>query len=206
MKIDWFTADLHIGHTNIIQYCKRPFASVREMNEAIVDLWNETVRPHHSVAILGDVCLGKVRETLPVLAQMQGRKHLIMGNHDQCHPMHRRAYKMRAMYRAIGEINGDMTLTQWWRPDAPVPNGGAWLNHFPYAHNEFTTDKFADWRIKDTHNWLIHGHVHDRWRQRGREINVGIDAWGGRLVHVDQIVEYLHQEPTDRDSWPWRPR
>ena len=32
----WFTADTHIGHRNIIRYCKRPFACVEEMNEALI--------------------------------------------------------------------------------------------------------------------------------------------------------------------------
>lgn len=32
----WYTADLHIGHTNIIRYCNRPFSSVEEMNERLL--------------------------------------------------------------------------------------------------------------------------------------------------------------------------
>ena len=39
----WFTADLHLGHRNIIDYCDRPFTDVDVMNRALVDNWNEVV-------------------------------------------------------------------------------------------------------------------------------------------------------------------
>jgi len=39
----WFTADLHLGHRNIIEYCNRPFADVDEMNRALIANWNQVV-------------------------------------------------------------------------------------------------------------------------------------------------------------------
>lgn len=78
----WFSADLHLGHANIIDYCNRPFASVDEMNEAIIARWNERVAPGDTAWLLGDVAMGNRAETLPLLARLNGRKYLVAGNHD----------------------------------------------------------------------------------------------------------------------------
>ena len=41
----WFTSDFHLGHSNIIRFCKRPFGNAHEMNEAIVEHLNSCVKP-----------------------------------------------------------------------------------------------------------------------------------------------------------------
>jgi hypothetical protein len=63
------------------------------------------------------------------------------------------------------------------------------VSHFPYAEThpeqkrtgelDAPTDKFTSWRPTDDGSWLLCGHVHEKRRQRGRMINVGVDAWGG---------------------------
>jgi len=47
------------------------------------------------------------------------------------------------------------------------------------------------------------GHVHDLFRQRGRQINVGVDAWGGELVSSDQLAELISRKPTDASPLRW---
>lgn len=56
----FFTADLHIGHRNIIDYSHRPFRDADEMNAALVDVWNETVGPDDEVIVLGDFAMGRI--------------------------------------------------------------------------------------------------------------------------------------------------
>ena len=51
----YFTADLHLGHANIIGHCGRPFASVEEMDRVLLQNWNDRVRPTDAVYILGDL-------------------------------------------------------------------------------------------------------------------------------------------------------
>ena len=51
----YFTADLHLGHANIIRHCGRPFASVEDMDRCLIDNWNRRVRPEDTVYILGDL-------------------------------------------------------------------------------------------------------------------------------------------------------
>ena len=76
----YYTADLHIGHANIIKYCNRPFETVEEMDQTIIDNWNSVVREDDDVYIVGDVFFkGNPNIFMP---KMKGRKHLIVGNHD----------------------------------------------------------------------------------------------------------------------------
>jgi calcineurin-like phosphoesterase family protein len=56
----WITADLHLGHANIIIYSGRPFRDADEMDESIVERWNEVVAPTDRVLVLGDVVMGKI--------------------------------------------------------------------------------------------------------------------------------------------------
>ena len=53
----FFTADTHFGHANIIKYCHRPFATVEEMDDALVRNWNAVVSPDATVFHLGDFAL-----------------------------------------------------------------------------------------------------------------------------------------------------
>ena len=198
----WLTSDLHLGHTNIITYCERPFADVAEMNEAIVESWNAQVAPGDEVEVEGDVAMGKLTDTLPLVRRLNGRKTLRLGNHDRPHPLHgRRATGWAERYIDAGF---EAILPEVGR--LRVGRHRVLACHFPYRGDSKENDRFVDARPSDTGEWLVHGHVHDTWRQRGRQINVGLDAWGGRLVHVDEIAALIDAGPCElaRISWPVR--
>ncbi len=61
----------------------RGFASLEEMHEYMINKWNSRVRPGDEVMILGDFSIGKGTETNEILARLNGRKFLIVGNHDK---------------------------------------------------------------------------------------------------------------------------
>lgn len=82
MSETFFTADLHFGHKNIIRYDNRPFFTVGEMDNALIDNWNSVVRDKDDVYILGDVSWYPGHETASLLNVLKGRKHLVVGNHD----------------------------------------------------------------------------------------------------------------------------
>ena len=76
-------SDLHLGHSNIIGYCRRPFSSVIEMDAVLTDNWNFTVRADDEVIYLGDLRSG--RDAPPAthfLDQLRGKITFIIGNHD----------------------------------------------------------------------------------------------------------------------------
>jgi len=79
----WYTADLHLGHANVIGYCARPFGSVDDMDEALLSAWNETVAVGDVVWVLGDLAMGRVEDSLGLAALLNGHKRLLAGNHDR---------------------------------------------------------------------------------------------------------------------------
>ena len=80
------TSDTHFGHANILTFLKndgtklRPWDAVEEMDAALIKNWNNVVRPHDKIYHLGDIAISK--KSLDVLAQLNGDKVLIKGNHD----------------------------------------------------------------------------------------------------------------------------
>lgn len=84
MGKNYFIADLHFGHSKIIPICNRPFSSLEDMHEKLINNWNNKVSNEDTVYILGDVCF-KMSKTdiIKILKQLKGRKVLLKGNHDR---------------------------------------------------------------------------------------------------------------------------
>jgi calcineurin-like phosphoesterase family protein len=207
----WFTADFHFGHRNISEYAHRPFppglGGVPAMDDALVDAFNARVAAADDVWVLGDVALGRIDDSLARVGQLHGSKILVAGNHDRCWPGHGpQAAGWTEKYLAAGfaEVLPGSALAA---PPASLILGGlrVLVSHFPYAgggdsHGE---DRFAQHRLIDAGRWLLCGHVHQSWRQRGRMINVGVDAWGGAPVAAVQLAELIAAGPQDLDVLPW---
>lgn len=73
----YFISDTHFYHKSIIPYCHRPFPSVDEMNEKLIQNWNNTVSKDDKVYFLGDFCFGSANETRDILNRLNGFKVII---------------------------------------------------------------------------------------------------------------------------------
>lgn len=78
----FFTSDHHFGHHGIIKLAKRPFESVAEMNEVMIEKWNEKIKKNDMVYHLGDIGLLSSSKLKIILDKLNGRIHLVKGNHD----------------------------------------------------------------------------------------------------------------------------
>jgi calcineurin-like phosphoesterase family protein len=107
----WVTADLHIGHRNIIEYCDRPFADVEEMNRALVDNWNDRVDEDDDVFVLGDLLLGNFDDSLAVVKRLRGNKVLITGNHERCLSSDTRVVTPGGFVHYQDLLEGDLVLS-----------------------------------------------------------------------------------------------
>ena len=79
---NFYIADCHFGHKNVIKFDNRPFCSVEEMDQTMIDNWNNAVCKDDTVYILGDFCWNGENRWIEILNQLNGKKVLIRGNHD----------------------------------------------------------------------------------------------------------------------------
>lgn len=186
----FFTADHHFYHTNIIRYCSRPFVTVEEMNEEMVKRWNSVVSPGDIVYYLGDFSLAK-RPVEYFAPRLNGEKHLIMGNHDPCHPIHKKKAALGAeVYRNAGFQTLELERT------LEIAGTTVLLNHMPYQSKEaentaenrrYSIPRHAKYRPPDHGLWLLHGHIHEKWKSKDKMINVGVDVWEFYPVPITTI-------------------
>lgn len=83
-KTIWFISDTHFDHKNIIKYCRRPFANAREMNQVLLNNWNNQVKNNDVVYCLGDISFGKKsRKSSYWLTKLNGDIRCVYGNHEE---------------------------------------------------------------------------------------------------------------------------
>jgi calcineurin-like phosphoesterase family protein len=181
----WFTSDTHFGHARILELCDRPFDSVEEMNEALIDNWNSVVGHGDTVFHLGDAVMGTFAENVKILGRLNGMIVLIPGNHDRFssayHTNPTARARFRGMYESQGivlgkEIGETVSIDGWW----------ADMCHYP-----FNDDRYPELSPIDNGQWLLHGHVHNDWQINDRQINVGVDVWDYTPVSADTIREII---------------
>lgn len=85
----FFIGDTHWSHKSIVSWEKhpRPFATIEEHDQALIDNWNKVVGKKDIVWHLGDVIWS--RRAFPFLEQLNGQKYLVLGNHDNEYPTER---------------------------------------------------------------------------------------------------------------------
>jgi calcineurin-like phosphoesterase family protein len=206
----YFQSDPHLGHVRILELEPRPFDDVTAMDQAVINRWNAKLRPGDQLWLVGDVAMGSLEVSLALLETVQADLVLVAGNHDRFHPVNRKADRWVERYAALSNVVAlHATSTQVTLPGGIVAD----VCHFPFppdarsvTHRDGTVeeDRFAQYRLEDRGQWLVHGHVHGQWRQRGRQINVGMDAWAGRLVSDDDLGQMIAIGPQDLDVLPWR--
>lgn len=139
----WFTADLHFGHKNIIEFCKRPFENVEQMDEMLIQLWNERVLPLDDVYVVGDISFHKLQRTLDIIGQLKGRKYLITGNHD-------RQFRRSEFFRERFEWVKDLAMV-----NVPDNNAVGGVQRIVLCHYAMRV-----WEGSHYGTWQLYGHSH----------------------------------------------
>ena len=121
-----YIADWHYNHKNSIAFDNRPFASVDEMNAALIQNWNTAVSPEDTIYILGDMFWCSTTAAIRVLEKLNGIKFLVKGNHDhQKSPEFKRYFRQIADYLEIEDDGRPVVLCHY-----PIPcfknNGYGW--------------------------------------------------------------------------------
>lgn len=163
----FFTSDTHFGHYNIIKYCNRPWKTTEEMNEGLIERWNSVVRPSDDVYHLGDFCMGG-REPREFTRYLNGRIHLIRGNHDK--HVYDQGFVDVVPYKEL-KLNRKHIV----------------LCHFP----------FRSWNRQHHGAWHLFGHVHGAMKFDDLLcLDVGVDAVDSdyRPLSLDQVFEIMSKK------------
>ena len=165
----YFTADLHLHHFKILQYCHRPFKNVEEMDAKITRNFLEIIKPTDTLYILGDLSferkIGKMFLSLFKKEQIR----FIMGNHDEAFPKE----FMRDYCKSCTEIK-----------DIKVEGQKITLCHYP----------MISWRGSCHNTWSAHGHNHSNIvneKFKGKRMNVCVDLHDFKPVSFEQMKEYM---------------
>ncbi len=155
-----FTSDTHFGHGAARAFYRRPFASGAEMDDAMVERWNAAVTPDDEVWHLGDFALGRAAPG-PLLARLNGRKHLIAGNNDPVSTTSQPDWASVGHYAEI-ECDGIALV----------------LCHYP----------FRTWNRIGKGALNLHGHSHGRLKPMPRQFDVGVDVRDFRPVTLRELL------------------
>lgn len=207
----WFTADLHLGHKNILTYEERPWETLEQHDEALLQNWRDTVGEEDVVYVLGDVTLGSVRKYRTRLQELPGKKFLVCGNHDSAWIGFKEGSpKLNSVERytdaGFSEVNTGIRGQEWVLSYEALgwPGiGQVLLSHFPTEgeSNEARDDRYIAHRPQDSGIPILCGHVHGAWKTKGRCVNVGVDIWDHRPVSSEEIwplVQAMQVQP----RWP----
>ncbi len=169
----FFTSDLHFGHAKVIDYCNRPFATVDEMDQAMITNWNAVVTNGDEVYILGDVTMKDQAFADCMLRRLNGHKYLVRGNHD---------------YFAKNYTGHELAWVKDYH-ELRCNKRLFILCHYP----------FVEWNRSHHGSIHLHGHQHNhtdynlRQRKEGRlRYDVGVDANNFTPVSLDKVVNFFN--------------
>jgi len=179
----YFTSDLHFQHNKIMQYSPafRNYTNTEEMNEALIALWNDTVKKDDTVYNLGDFSMvANIKKIVPIAKRLNGKHILILGNHD--HAIRRNKDKLTSELKDDGNLIFESIKEYGY---LRLPEGEFALSHYP----------MAGWEGQQHGSVMLHGHLHDYISEvKGKILNVGFDLHG-KLLSLDEILEFVKDLP-----------
>lgn len=151
----FYTSDLHLSHKNIIEYENRPFDSVEEMNNVIIDNINHRLTSDDELYILGDFTLEKnIDKVSNLIRKIKCKKHLIIGNHDYF-------VKNESLCKLFDSVHHYLEIDDEGQKVV--------LFHYP----------IQNWNLKKYGSIHLYGHVHSKEELQLKEenaFNVGVDV------------------------------
>lgn len=172
----FFTSDLHLGHANILRYDNRPFSCIQEHDEMLISRWNEAVGQKDEVRLLGDVSWHGPKKTAALLARLNGRIHLVLGNHDKVLTRP----EVRERFESISMLDG-ITVR--------VDNKKQYIVLCHYA--------MRVWNRSHHGSWHLYGHSHCGLEPHGMSFDVGICCHDYRPLSLDEVARKMKRRASE---------
>jgi calcineurin-like phosphoesterase family protein len=163
----FFTSDTHFGHAGMITNGWRPFASPQEMDDTLIRNWNTLVGARDTVWHLGDFTLSGAEAAEQYLSRLNGRIHLIWGNHDR---------------------NSVRKLTRW--------ESSQYATEIKLDGHRLTLCHYAMrvWNQCQRGSLMLFGHSHGNLEINSQSADVGVDAWPYQPITLPDILDRLRGE------------
>ncbi|WP_196886502.1 metallophosphoesterase [Aureivirga sp. CE67] len=172
----FFTSDNHFGHKNILKFSNRPFDSVQEMDEYMIQKWNEKVGENDEVYHLGDVGFyssGKMRK---ILERLNGKIYLIKGNHEKsAEACHTRFEWIKDYHELVVK-------------DDEFERGEQLVILFHYAMKE--------WNCSHWGSYHLYGHSHGTLQEDETSLSfdIGVDCHGFAPLSYEEVKQIMKQK------------
>lgn len=162
----FFTSDTHFNHDRCIKYDNRPFATIEDMNETIIENWNNVVKKGDHIYHLGDVAFGRPFECRNILDRLNGKIYLVKGNHEKT---------------SLDKLNIDRF--EWVKDyyQLKINNIFMVLCHYP----------FANWNRSHYGSVNLHGHNHGTYTDIHNQLDVGTNCHNYTPISYRQVMETL---------------
>jgi len=163
----FFIADSHFSHKNIIKYENRPFNNVEEMDNVMIEKWNNKVSKGDNVYIIGDFILSGVKRAIEIIDKLNGNFYMINGNHD-------RVLKSSILKSKFAWIKDYASIK--------VNNVNVILCHYP----------FEVWDKSHYGSINIYGHIHSNpciRHPKSNQYNAGVDINNFEPVTLEELIE-----------------
>lgn len=166
--MEWFTADLHLGHGSILNYCKRPFVNIQEMDREIKSNFFRLLKSKDELYILGDLSLKREYSInfLQVLKNNGIIIHFIRGNHD---------YNVK-----------DSELLHYCETVSNIKEITIKGHHITLCHYPMRS-----WNKAHHGAWHLYGHVHGRLHLKEKCYDVGVDINEFKPISFDQLKKIM---------------
>lgn len=167
----YFISDTHFNHSNIIEYCNRPFKDIKEMNDTLINNWNSVVKKEDIVYHLGDFALADDEELKELYLKLNGTIILIRGNHDGKSAKYYEEIGFKVLTNAPIKLDEyKLILSHTPVPDTRIPEG--YINMHGHIHNKKLTHGYPT-KIYSTH----------------KHINVSVDAINFKPLSLEEIIK-----------------
>lgn len=181
----WFTSDTHFGHKAMVDgdigqgWRSDHFSSLEEMDEVMIENWNERVHPGDMVYHLGDLSFHGPEETAIILSRLNGQIFLVKGNHD-----HKSITKSSLVQQELVWIKDYKRINPKINP-AGLKQAIA-LCHFP----------MVTWHGSSNGSWMLHGHCHGNLSlphpmDIAPRLDVGVDCWNFAPVSLQEVADVM---------------
>jgi calcineurin-like phosphoesterase family protein len=163
----FFTSDTHFYHKKIIKYCDRPFFSIEDMNEYLIDSWNSVVKNGDIIYHLGDFAFCGRATLKSIIKKLNGRICLCMGNHDKYSDTIYFESGIKEILRSLNsrKING---------------------NYFVLCHYAMRV-----WHRSNRCSFHCYGHSHGNLEEYENSYDVGVDNNNFIPISYDDLIEKL---------------